>query len=100
MNALDNYEDNYLFGLDICAGSVYGMIGLYDGNRFIVKVEETLYYDSAFISECDLNDIDKVSESVKAVKDRLMERCGKELTDAVISVPSVFLKSKEYQRGL
>lgn len=100
MNALDNYEDSYLFGLDICAGSVYGMIGLYDGNRFIVKDEETLYYDSAFISECDLNDIDKVSESVKAVKDRLMERCGKELIDAVISVPSVFLKTLDVHGNL
>lgn len=93
MNALDNYEDSYLFGLDICAGSVYGMVGLYDGNRLIVKDEEIIFYDSSFVKECDLDDIDKVTESVKAVKESMEARCGIELKNAVLCVPSVFIKT-------
>ena len=100
MNTSDKNTDTYLLGLDISAGSVFGMVGYCDKSRFIVKDSESEDYASSFVSECDLNDTDKVSEAVKRIKQSLEDRCAQEFNEVFLSVPSAFLKTMDVHASL
>ena len=93
MSLVQNRKD-LVFGLDIGTRSVVGTVGYKnEKNRFQVVAQEVQFHSSRAMLDGQIHDIEKVSEVIREVKQKLEERLNLELKDVCIAAAGRVLKT-------
>ncbi len=96
------YPEHLVFGLDIGTRSIVGTVGYRDNkNQFIVVAQCIKEHETRAMMDGQIHDIDKVTETIRTVKDELEKQIGRKLTDVCIAAAGRVLKtvrvSTEYE---
>jgi len=88
------YPEHLVFGLDIGTRSVVGTVGYRENdNHFIVVAQCVREHETRAMLDGQIHDIEKVSETIKEVKNELEQQVGKSLTDVCIAAAGRVLKT-------
>lgn len=80
------YPEHLVFGLDIGTRSIVGTVGYKDkDNNFIVVAQYVKEHETRAMLDGQIHDIDKVSETIALVKNKLETQIGRKLTDVCIA---------------
>ena len=82
-----------VFGLDIGSNAVTGIVGYMDNDKFIVKAVESSEHEKPSMIDGKDEDIERISATIKRVKERLEEKCGFHLKEACVAASGRFLKT-------
>ncbi len=96
------YPEHLVFGLDIGTRSIVGTVGYRDNkNQFIVVAQCIKEHETRAMMDGQIHDIDKVTETIRTVKEELEKQIGRKLTDVCIAAAGRVLKtvrvSTEYE---
>lgn len=96
MMSANGLPENMVFGLDIGTRSIVGTVG-YKNNEtnFTVVAQYTKFHDTRAIIDGQVHDIEKVAETILAVKKELEKQTGKKLCDVCIAAAGRVLKTIE-----
>lgn len=88
------YPEHLVFGLDIGTRSIVGTVGYRDNNnQFIVVAQSIREHETRAMMDGQIHDIDKVSESIREVKNELEAQIDRTLTDVCIAAAGRVLKT-------
>ncbi|MBP5529712.1 MAG: rod shape-determining protein [Lachnospiraceae bacterium] len=82
-----------VFGLDIGSNAVTGIVGYMDNDKFIVKAVESSLHEKPSMIDGREEDIERISATVKTVKEKLEEKCGFHLSDVCVAASGRYLKT-------
>ena len=82
-----------VFGLDIGSNAVTGIVGYMDNDKFIVKAVESSEHEKPSMIDGKDEDIERISDTIKRVKERLEEKCGFHLKEVCVAASGRFLKT-------
>ena len=82
-----------VFGLDIGSNAVTGIVGYMDNDKFIVKAVEASEHEKPSYIDGKDEDLKRISDTVKNVKEKLEEKCGFHLKDVCIAASGRYLKT-------
>lgn len=86
-------EQDLLFSLDIGTRTVVGIVGFYDGQRFIIKAYEVEEHKERVMYDGQVHDIELVAKAVEKVKERLEEKTGLKLKRVSVAAAGRTLKT-------
>lgn len=93
MEKLKNYAGQLIFGLDIGTRSIVGTVGYKDGDRFIVVAQKAKEHETRAMLDGQIHDIEKVGESISAVKEALEQEIGRKLAEVCIAAAGRVLET-------
>ena len=82
-----------VFGLDIGSNAVTGIVGYMDNDKFIVKAVEASEHEKPSFIDGKEEDLKRISDTVKTVKEKLEEKCGFHLKDVCVAASGRYLKT-------
>ena len=82
-----------VFGLDIGSNAVTGIVGYMDNDKFIVKAVEASEHEKPSYIDGKDEDLKRISDTVKNVKEKLEEKCGFHLKDVCVAASGRYLKT-------
>lgn len=94
--AMENkkYPEHLVFGLDIGTRSIVGTVGYRDNNnQFMVVAQCIREHETRAMMDGQIHDIDKVTETIRVVKEELELQLGRKLTDVCIAAAGRVLKT-------
>ncbi|MCR4649093.1 MAG: cell division protein FtsA [Lachnospiraceae bacterium] len=94
MSASANTKEGLVFGLDIGTRAVVGVVGYREKDKFIVKGIESLEHDTRSMLDGQIHDIERVSETITEVKEKLEKKCKIALKDVCIAAAGRVLKTE------
>lgn len=87
-------KDNYIFGLDIGTRSIVGIVG-YPMDKGLCIVADYVYmHDTRAVIDGQIYDVEKVTDSVRLVKQELEKQLGFSLKKVCIAAAGRVLKTK------
>ncbi len=89
----DKYPEQLVFGLDIGTRSVVGMAGYKENNQFIVEAHCVREHETRAMLDGQIHDIDKVTETIREVKEALEKQLDVELNEVCIAAAGRVLKT-------
>ncbi len=92
---MEENVNNYKFALDIGTRTVVGVLTSKEGRDLIIEDYEMIEHPDRAMFDGQVHDIDKVSEVVKEIKNRLEERNGIELSSASIAAAGRALRTEK-----
>ena len=99
---LNPMPKNLMLALDIGTRSVVGVISKLEGKQYVIEDMEVLEHPDRAMFDGQIHDIQKVTDIVRTVVERLEERNGYKLEQAAIAAAGRALKTKraEVEIGL
>jgi cell division protein FtsA len=94
MNQLEINGEELVFGLDIGTRNVVGTLGYKQGERFVVVAQEIRKHQTRAMLDGQIHDINRVSATIKKIKDALEEKTGLELSEVCIAAAGRVLKTR------
>ncbi len=92
----ENYnQEDLIFALDIGTRTVVGIVGFYENEYFKVIAAEIYEHKSRAMLDGQIHDINKVTEVVGEVKERLETALGLKLTKVAIAAAGRVLKTSQ-----
>ena len=83
----------YVFGLDIGTRSVVGTVGYRNQSQFVVVAQRVKEHDTRAMLDGQIHDIQKVGETIRAVKQELEEAIGGKLENVCIAAAGRVLRT-------
>lgn len=93
MTEIRKYTGQLVFGLDIGTRSIVGTVGYKADNRFIVMAQRVKEHETRAMLDGQIHDIQKVGETIAAVKEQLEEAIGRKLTEVCIAAAGRVLRT-------
>lgn len=87
------YTGQLVFGLDIGTRSIVGTVGYKNGNQFVVIAQRMKEHDTRAMLDGQIHDIQKVGETILAVKEQLEEAVGRKLSEVCIAAAGRVLRT-------
>lgn len=87
------YTGQMVFGLDIGTRSIVGTVGYKSGSQFVVAAQRVKEHETRAMLDGQIHDIQKVGETILAVKEQLEEAVGRKLTEVCIAAAGRVLKT-------
>ncbi len=90
----ERYPEHLVFGLDIGTRSIVGTVGYRkQNNQFVVIAQCMREHETRAMIDGQIHDIEKVSETIRTVKEMLEEQVGRKLTEVCIAAAGRVLKT-------
>ncbi len=86
-------NDNYIFGLDIGTRSIVGVVGYNEEGKFHVMAHAMEEHDTRAMIDGQIHDVEKVTETIKKVKQSLESQLDVTLHKACIAAAGRVLKT-------
>lgn len=93
MDKIKNYAGQLVFGLDIGTRSIVGTLGYKDADRFVVVAQKVREHETRAMLDGQIHDIEKVGETISAVKEALEQEIGRRLTEVCIAAAGRVLET-------
>lgn len=91
---MDAVPENLVFGLDIGTRSIVGTLGYKnEDGHFIVVAQSIVQHETRAMLDGQIHDVNKVSDSIRKVKERLESMTGRTLQEACIAAAGRVLKT-------
>ena len=88
------YPEHLVFGLDIGTRSIVGTVGYRDNNnQFLVVAQCVREHETRAMMDGQIHDIDKVTQTIRSVKEDLEKQLQSKLTDVCIAAAGRVLKT-------
>ena len=87
------YPEHLVFGLDIGTRSIIGTVGYKEGKMFKVVAQVSHFHETRAMLDGQIHDINKVSETIRKIKEELESKIGRPLTDVCIAAAGRVLKT-------
>lgn len=87
------YTGQLVFGLDIGTRSIVGTVGYKSGDQFIVMAQRMKEHETRAMLDGQIHDIQKVGETIKAVKEQLEEAVSRKLSQVCIAAAGRVLRT-------
>lgn len=87
------YTGQLVFGLDIGTRSVVGTVGYKSGSKFIVAAQRTREHETRSMLDGQIHDIQKVGDTILAVKAELERAVGRKLSEVCIAAAGRVLRT-------
>lgn len=85
--------NQYVFGLDIGTRSIVGTVGYRNKDRFIVVAQRVKEHDTRAMLDGQIHDIQKVGDTIRAVKNELETAIGEKLSGVCIAAAGRVLRT-------
>ena len=89
MNETKEFEQPYVFGLDIGTRNVVGTVGCKEGNEFIVVAQYVMQHETRAMIDGQIHDIGRVGKVIQTVKEELEKQIECPLTEVCIAAGRV-----------
>lgn len=86
-------QGQLVFGLDIGTRSIVGTVGYINGNKFHVMAQRSKEHETRAMLDGQIHDINKVGETIAAVKGQLEDDLNRELTEVCIAAAGRVLRT-------
>ncbi|MCM1102077.1 MAG: rod shape-determining protein [Clostridium sp.] len=86
-------QGQLVFGLDIGTRSIVGTVGYLNGNKFHVLAQRVREHETRAMLDGQIHDINKVGETINAVKRQLEEDLNRSLTEVCIAAAGRVLRT-------
>ena len=93
MNETKEFEQPYVFGLDIGTRNVVGTVGCKEGNEFIVVAQYVMQHETRAMIDGQIHDIGRVGKVIQTVKEELEKQIECPLTEVCIAAAGRVLKT-------
>lgn len=93
MNETKEFEQPYVFGLDIGTRNVVGTVGYKEGNEFIVVAQYVKQHETRAMIDGQIHDIGRVGKVIQTVKEELEKQIECPLTEVCIAAAGRVLKT-------
>ncbi len=93
MTQKSKFTSQIVFGLDIGTRSIVGTIGYKAKDDFIVVAQKTMEHETRAMMDGQIHDIQKVSETIKTIKEELEQSEQLELREVCIAAAGRVLKT-------
>lgn len=93
MNETKEFEQPYVFGLDIGTRNVVGTVGCKEGNEFIVVAQYIMQHETRAMIDGQIHDIGRVGKVIQTVKEELEKQIECPLTEVCIAAAGRVLKT-------
>ena len=91
---MDGVPADLVFGLDIGTRSIVGTVGYKDEDgHFIVVAQSVMQHETRAMLDGQIHDVNKVSDTIRKVKERLEGVTGRTFQDACIAAAGRVLKT-------
>lgn len=91
---MDAVPEDLVFGLDIGTRSIVGTLGYKnEDGHFIVVAQSVVLHETRAMIDGQIHDVNKVSDSIRKVKDRLESMTGRTLQEVCIAAAGRVLKT-------
>ena len=87
------YSGQLVFGLDIGTRSIVGTVGYKSGDKFIVVAQKVKEHETRAMIDGQIHDIQKVGDTIAAVKDHLEAVIGRKLEEVCIAAAGRVLRT-------
>lgn len=87
------YTGQLVFGLDIGTRSIVGIVGYKSGDQFIVVAQKVKEHETRAMLDGQIHDIQKVGDTIAAVKEHLEHVTGRKLEEACIAAAGRVLRT-------
>lgn len=87
------YSGQLVFGLDIGTRSIVGTVGYKSGEQFVVVAQKVKEHETRAMIDGQIHDIQKVGETITAVKEHLESVIGRRLTEVCIAAAGRVLRT-------
>lgn len=87
------YPEHLVFGLDIGTRSIVGTVGYKEDKVFKVVAQVSHFHETRAMLDGQIHDINKVSETIRKIKEELESKIGRPLTDVCIAAAGRVLKT-------
>ncbi len=93
MTKSKTYTGQLVFGLDIGTRSIVGTVGYKSGDKFIVVAQKVNEHETRAMLDGQIHDIQKVGDTIKAVKEHLESVTGRKLEEVCIAAAGRVLRT-------
>ena len=93
MNETKEFEQPYVFGLDIGTRNVVGTVGCKEENEFIVVAQYVMQHETRAMIDGQIHDIGRVGKVIQTVKEELEKQIECPLTEVCIAAAGRVLKT-------
>ncbi|MBU3196120.1 cell division protein FtsA [Clostridium algidicarnis] len=100
MDKINIDPKDIIFALDIGTRSVIGSVGIVENKKLKVIAEHYVEHEERSMVDGQIHDINKVSESVEAVKLNLEDKLGVKLKEVAIAAAGRFLRTTKVKADL
>lgn len=87
------YSGQLVFGLDIGTRSIVGTVGYKSGDKFIVVAQKVKEHETRAMIDGQIHDIQKVGDTIAAVKEHLEAVIGRKLEEVCIAAAGRVLRT-------
>lgn len=85
--------EDVIFALDIGTRTIIGLVGIQEGQNFVIQAAEILEHESRAMVDGQIHDISKVVSGVTEVRERLEQKVGYSLNRVSIAAAGRVLKT-------
>ena len=93
MENAKKYPGQLVFGLDIGTRSIVGTVGYKKDENFIVVAQSSREHETRAMMDGQIHDIEKVAQTINAVKENLEEKLSRKLDKVCIAAAGRVLKT-------